>query len=133
MLSDNTLKPTKVIVVLISLSGLGVVVGGLTWLTIYHLNYTPDIEFDGPAAGSLILSIFVGWLVFSSGATIYLSQHSSGQTIRKVLRMVIGMTISGLVVGSIVFAILVKYSIQKYGYHPIEGGGCDFSADICVD
>ena len=98
------------------LTSLGVLIGGLVWLVIYNLNYTSSIGFDGPAGGTLGLSLVAGGSIFGIQSILYAVRRKHASFL-KVLPVFLA---SGLVTCVLIGLAIGKYSMSKYSDAPAE-------------
>jgi hypothetical protein len=99
-------------------TALGVLVGGITWLIAYSLNYT-SIGFDGPAGGMLGLSMVAGGAFFGIISMIFPIRKVPDSLSKNILVFLA----SGLVACSVVGLVIIKYSMSKYSDSPQERVG----------
>ncbi|HTE22400.1 MAG TPA: hypothetical protein VK674_05160 [Candidatus Limnocylindria bacterium] len=88
----------------------GVVLGGIVWLTIYA-NNVGSIEFDGPAFTGLALGLIAGAVSGGIVGAVYDIKHKKG-LIKTVALFVLSAVVSGVIVGS----LLVNYAQNKWDY-----------------
>lgn len=98
------------------LTTIGVLVGGSVWLVVYDLNHTSTIGFDGPASGTLWLSIITGGFIFGILSILYEVRRKRTSFLRALPIFLA----SGLVSCVLVGLVIGKYSLSRYSYAPTE-------------
>lgn len=93
----------------------GMFCASVIWFVVYDLNFGV-LEFDGPAAATLITSIVAGGVVFGLGRLVYELRK------QKPLRLkLMTIFIAALLLGSFVISeIAIKVALQRYSNSPVE-------------